>query len=625
MHRRLRVVLFVLFVSLTVAVGACSSDSGGGRDGGDGSSNDVSGEGVGDRGGDAALDVISSDGVGMDAASEAGSDVRQDAGTDVAPPTMLTATVADRRQAMFQLAWPAPSNGGERVSGYHVRYAKVPITTANFDDSAVTTAVTYTGTPSAPGAADGMTIRLYIENSYYFAVSGTDAGSVRVGMFMATTTAVAAHFNATTLASPTGTNQQFGAVVDGSADVNGDGLSDVLVASVNNGLAYLFFGAANFAAGAPSVTFSGTNPSFGGNIRAIGDVDRDGMQDLAISDQTGVRVLIYKGRMTWPLTLSDTQADYTITTDASWASSAFGFSMAALGDFNGDGGDDFVIGAPSFNTRVGRAVVIYGQTGFTSFGLPNITRSLEVGGDAALDRTQFGLAVVGLGHFYSVTTGTTMVVSAPGLGDATSTSANEGRIYAFHGRGPGAAISATAADHSKVGPGKAAKIGQSLSNLGPAVNPLAAVGAGNPGDTLSVPGTTGSAFVLSGAAATGPLASQAVLYQQGATGVGQVVFGGGFSGRDVMVSLIGDSKPDVATIGQTASTLAIVDGARLAGLTNPFNAQMSADVQVPVPAGWMGAAGGAGNLVRDINGDGYPDFVLGDVFGAVPGRVVLFW
>src|SRR6185369_3738541 len=97
------------------------------------------------------------------------------------------------------------------------------------------------------------------------------------------------------------------------------------------------------------------------------------------------------------------------------------------------------------NTRIGRVAVIFGRAAtpgpaFTSFGLPDTTRSLEISGDAALDRSQFGFAVVRLGHYYSTAT-TTLVVSAPGLGTTTaSTSANEGRVYAFHGRGPGAAI-----------------------------------------------------------------------------------------------------------------------------------------------------------------------------------------
>jgi hypothetical protein len=39
----------------------------------------------------------------------------------------------------------------------------------------------------------------------------------------------------------------------------------------------------------------------------------------------------------------------------------------------------------------------------------------------------------------------------------------------------------------------------------------------------------------------------------------------------------------------------------------------------------MATASGVGSLIRDINGDGHPDFALGDQFGAVPGRVAVFW
>src|SRR5580692_9062303 len=56
----------------------------------------------------------------------------------IAPPAMLTATVLDRRATTFELVWTAPSNNGAPVNGYQVRYAKVPITTANFDDATVT-------------------------------------------------------------------------------------------------------------------------------------------------------------------------------------------------------------------------------------------------------------------------------------------------------------------------------------------------------------------------------------------------------------------------------------------------------------------------------------------------------
>ena len=44
-----------------------------------------------------------------------------------------------------------------------------------------------------------------------------------------------------------------------------------------------------------------------------------------------------------------------------------------------------------------------------------------------------------------------------------------------------------------------------------------------------------------------------------------------------------------------------------------------------MPTGWAGSTVGSRSLIKDINNDGYPDFVLGDVFGTVPGRVAVFW
>ena len=129
----------------------------------------------------------------------------------IAPPAMLTATVVNRREALFELVWTAPSDNGARVAGYQIRYAKVPITTANFDDTTVTRVATYTGgIPASPGDTDGMTVKLYIATGYYFAVTGTDSTGAHVGAFMQTTTAVQAPFNVTLIGSPSGTNQSFG-------------------------------------------------------------------------------------------------------------------------------------------------------------------------------------------------------------------------------------------------------------------------------------------------------------------------------------------------------------------------------------------------------------------------------
>jgi hypothetical protein len=555
------------------------------------------------------------------------------------PPPSIDPTA--RRKVLMQLTWAAPSDsGGGSVAGYQIRYAKVPIDSTNFNVPSISTAVAYAGTPAAPGDQDGISISpLYIENNYYFAVEAVDvAGSVSPIVASASSgsctcggNCCASHFNTAIIPSPTGTNQSFGNVMDGSGDANGDNVSDLLVGTFSDNHAYLFLGGGgnSFAPSTPSVTFTGANTGFGVKVAFIGDIDHDGFEDLAIADlPTGQRVFIFKGRATWPAALADTQADYVITTGAAYAGSNFGNSIARLGDFDGDGVDDFAIGAPLFNTRVGRIVVVYGSATFSSLALPDATntRALEIGGDPALTRSQLGISVVGLGHFYTVTGGTTLAASAPGLGAPSNASNNEGRIYTFHGRGPGAAIDASVADNVKVGPAKGAELGGVLSNLGPVVDGFNSLGTGNTVDTFSVPGANGTGYIFSGPTASNPLANLLILYQSGvAAGTGEVLFGGGFSGRDSFVSLIGDSKPDLAIAATNISTLDIVDGSRAAGLSSPANMSSVADVHVPLPSGWTGTAASGQGLLKDMNGDGFPDFAMGNVFGTVPGRVAIFW
>jgi hypothetical protein len=433
------------------------------------------------------------------------------------------------------------------------------------------------------------------------------------------------HFNQTIINSPAGTTEVFGASSDGSGDVNGDGISDIIVGTSNASRAYLFLGSGTFAGGAPSVTFSSaTDPLFGTGVAQIGDINGDGFEDIAIADLTAAKVYIYKGRSPWPPTLTDLQADYTISTTGMWSGASAGASMARLGDFDGDGVDDFAIGGPVYSGRSGRVAVVYGSKTFSNFTLPDATRALEIGADSALNRTQFGSRVVGLGHFYSVTSGTTLVVAAPGLGAASSTSDNQGRLYAFHGRPAGAAIDATSADAVVVGPGKGAEIGQLLMNLGPAVNGLASLGSGNPGDTLSVAGASGTGFVFSGSSATGPFSSDVILDMSSTVQAGQMLFGGGLSGRDTALSVIGDGKVDIAVLGKNGA-IDIIDGALFGSLTSPVNADQKASVIVPLPAPWSSTSVASGGLVPDINNDGIPDFVLGDTTGTSQGRIVIFW
>jgi hypothetical protein len=543
---------------------------------------------------------------------------RSSFGVAAACDTPLTAIVASRRQTSFLLSWTAPIG----ASSYQVRYAKVPITYTNFDDTTVTTAVTFSGSPATPGATDSMTIsNLYIETGYYFAVAARNSAGA-YNWLQTTGTAATAHFNRTAFASSSGTNEELGYSIASSADVNGDGLSDILAGTFNGGKAYLYLGSATMTAHAADVVLSGTTSGFGNTVAMIGDVDNDGRQDIAVSDIANPpKVYVYKGRASWPATLSAAQADYVISGDSTYATSALGAAITALGDFTGDGIDDFAVGARSMNTTVGRVVIIPGKSsGFASVTLPDTTNAIIIDGDATLGKPAFGYRVMGLGHFYTATTGTTLLVAAPGV--ASNPTSSAGRVYAFHGQtGSSGAISVTAADHVTVGPATGTRIGLVLSNLGPLLGSTNAVGVGNMADTVDVSGMSGVGYVLSGTPSTGPFNSKKIMSLGGGSGNGAVM-GGGLPGRDTALSLLGDSTPDLVFGSEQSSVLTIFDGAKLSAKTSPVEATASAEVQISLPSGWTTGDGSA-SVIPDMDGDGFPDLCVGNAFGAVPGAVAV--
>jgi hypothetical protein len=549
---------------------------------------------------------------------------------DDIPPTAVTGlqvSVTDRRKTTMRLTWTAPGDSGAAVSGYAIRYAKIPITTSNFDDS-TTSVVTYTGTPASPGQLDGIDVSpLYIENDYYFAIAALDAAGNRSPIVATpnpgTCTCLAgaccaAHFNMTTLSAGAGTGI-FGSVMNGEGDLNGDGVSDLLVGT-GGGVAYLFFGGANFAGGAPAVTFTGSGASFGLAVSQIGDIDADGLPDLAISDPTGTtKVYIYKGRTSWPATLTDAQADYVIGGDSSYAGSQLGISLARLGDFTGDGVDDLAIGARNRGPGIGRVVIIRGRNGFTSVNLPDTTNAITIDGDASLGRPLFGTTLVGLGHFY---TGgpTTLIVGAPG--STSSATANMGHVYAFHGQnGTPGAISLSSADQVIAGTASGTQIGLTLANLGPLVGGFPTVGIGNPVDFADVSGSAGTGFVMFGTPTTGPLTSKTTVIMSGGNLVGPVILGGGLSGQDARLSFIGDSTPDLLFTAEMDTFVTLSDGATFPS-GGMVDVTTSAQVKVPLPAGWAIGPNG-GSVVKDVDGDGYPDFAIRKA--VAPGSVGVFW
>jgi len=164
-----------------------------------------------------------------------------------------------------------------------------------------------------------------------------------------------------------------------------------------------------------------------------------------------------------------------------------------------------------------------------------------------------------------------------------------------------------------------------LANLGPMINTLPSAGSGNPVERVSTTG--GNDYVYSGSSAAGPFAAKVVAHQAapGAALSGMAIIGGGVSGRDQSYSLIGDATPDLVMIARDGVSFAILDGQTVRSTPSPIDANVSASVTIPVPAGWVATGEGQGTLIPDLNGDGYPDFAVGNAIGAVAGKVVAYW
>ncbi len=153
-----------------------------------------------------------------------------------------------------------------------------------------------------------------------------------------------------------------GADVDIAADVDGDGLDDMLVGAPGkdvSGGAYLVLGrvggwwpATPLADSDGSFLGDGYGDSAGGALAGVGDVDGDGLGDLVIgargNDEAGLEAgaaYLIRGRQAgWAPGAPLADADVTFTGEASGDNA--GWDVAAAGDVNEDGLGDFLIGAP---------------------------------------------------------------------------------------------------------------------------------------------------------------------------------------------------------------------------------------------------------------------------------------
>lgn len=556
---------------------------------------------------------------------------------DVTPPaavTGLTPSVLDRRATSFRLAWTAPSDGGSGVTGYQVRVSTAPITSGNFDAAL---AVPYGNAVAAPGAPDGVDVlNRLIETDYYFAVAAVDAVGNR-GPVTATDTPTRAQFLSVLLPGAVGSGENAGSPVDGSADLDGDGFSDIIVGNLLSSTSVrIYFGDADGPSSTGRVTtITGSIAGFGAAVAAV-DLSGDGRPELAVGSFLENAVYVFNGRADWPSSLSVTDANAVIRLDSSLlpeaANAGFGTSLARLGDFDGDGRQDLAIGAPYFDAGRGLVAVIRGQAG----GLPATTTLPTAFGTAAFRFEgspgvvgNFGWSLIGLGNFFG-STRTDLIVAAPLQSQSGS---SRGAVYAYGGRAiNGVTVYPDEADAALHGAANNELIGvegfAALGRIGPQGQPAL-------GLPLRWAGTKGRIRLLSGSAESGPFAS--LLGELTTTEVvagrliGRVAVGGGFSGTSAGVSFIRSSAPDLVVPSSAGPKLFFLSNETLQGLSggSPVELSAVADLVYELPDSVLPWADFGRNVTaaRDVNGDGYGDLLLGEVHysEASDGKVLVLY
>ena len=167
---------------------------------------------------------------------------------------------------------------------------------------------------------------------------------------------------------------EFGTGIAGLGDQNGDGVADVAVGVPGADRVDIFSGKDRTLIRSLHDPEGLTGLQFGYAVIGIADVNGDGVEDIAVGapgpfgfvplpcDPTAPacvppewgRVFVFSGATGALIRKIVPTSEYF----------AFGFSLAALGDLNGDGVPDLAVGAPEFlNNRWGEVYAFSGATG----------------------------------------------------------------------------------------------------------------------------------------------------------------------------------------------------------------------------------------------------------------------
>ncbi|TGK16208.1 FG-GAP and VCBS repeat-containing protein [Leptospira kmetyi] len=372
-------------------------------------------------------------------------------------------------------------------------------------------------------------------------------------------------------------------------DINGDGYPDALIGSQASSRvrAYLSLGKSKALNSAPVTLITGAG-GFGYSVK-LGDVDGDGYADALVGSATN----------TFAVYLADSSTGGLFTTAiSSFSIGTGGLLNVEMGDMNGDGFSDVLIGATYDLGNVGR-LYLYKSNGVVSQG---ITFSQQISNPGLAGSTQFFGYAVAMGD-----------VNGDGLSDVISGSVGSsqlGATFVFLAQSGG-----TYAAYSQTIPGTVSN--QWYANAATTVDinqdglADAAIGAYQEAGTGRV-----YSYLSNGSTLIGAINSPVVGLSGSTTGT--TVAAGDLNG-DGLSDLFAGGYAYTATYPNQGVVLTFLSDGNPNGFLNSYLNLLTE----PVNMGEMGM----GLASADINGDGFSDVLIGasnSVGGSNLGTVYLY-
>ncbi|MBS1582926.1 MAG: FG-GAP repeat protein [Bacteroidetes bacterium] len=402
-------------------------------------------------------------------------------------------------------------------------------------------------------------------------------------------------------------NDSLGFSVSSAGDINGDGFSDVAIGAPGRtsgrGAVLVFTGAAGGLGGAPAYTLTGNSQNgckFGWSVALAGDVNGDGYSDLVVgapryntSGAAQGKAYCYHGAAA-ALTLVWSFAGTAVNAQ-------LGFSVAGVGDLNGDGYNDVAIGAPyqlkaPTGTNSGAVHLFKGSAGT---GLSAAASSVQQ--PTSLTNANFGYCVSSAGDMngdgYA-----DLVAGAPG-----ATSGN-GAVYVFTGSSAAALVNVTPVSLSGT---STERLGHSVGLAGDVNGDgYADMAVGSPNHSSSrgrVQVFRGDASIVLDNAHKWTFTGATAADQMGAAV---------FTAGDVDGDGISDLAVGIPARGGTGAIKVLYGASDLLTASAQWSLSGTADY---MNLGYCVSSAG------DVNGDGYSDVLVGAPTGpSAPGTAQLF-